>query len=217
MLKAVLFDFDGAIVNSLRHHLYAYRQAFSHFGKNPSDEEIVRNVFDAPSEEAQTLNYGISDTQKFRDLFWHYLNEAFKELELHQNLLPALIFLNEKGIKLGIISASNSERIKRHIRPLKISHYFDFVLGRNDVRFPKPHPEIAKRAMKICKVTPEETLLVGDTDFDIETGKKAKVMTSLFTSEANLAYIHPDFYGKVKADFEFKNFSELPEKISRFL
>jgi len=216
MLKAVLFDFDGTIVDSLKHHLYAYHQAYNHFNKKLTDEEIVRDAF-YTSVEVKTSLHGVEDKEKFSELYFTHLDEAYKSLETQENLVEVLDFLKKKDLKLAIITLAPRKRTAGHLKGVDLDKYFDLVLGGEDVEHRKPHPEIAEKAMKICKARPEETLLVGDTDFDIETGKKAKVMTALFTSEANLAYIHPDFYGKVRADFEFKDFSELPEKISRLL
>ena len=145
------------------------------------------------------------------------MDEAIKEVELQPNIMRALDFIKKKGLKMAIVSYSNSEKIKEHIKPLEISHYFDLVLGGNDVKHRKPHPEIAKLAMKFLKVKPKETLLIGDNDFDVETGKNAKTFTALYTGEKNRAFTHPDYYRKLKPDFEFQDFSELPEKISHLL
>jgi HAD superfamily hydrolase (TIGR01549 family) len=216
MLKAILFDFDGTIVDSLKHHLYAYRQAYNHFGKNLTDEQIIRDAFYTSVDE-KTARYQIEDKEKFSQAYFKHLDDAFERLEVQENLIEGLDFLKNKNLKLAIITFAPGERTKMHLKRIGLDKYFDVVLGGDDVKSRKPDPEIAEKAMQLLGVRPAETLLIGDIDLDILTGKNAKTMTALFVPETNLPFADFDLFRKSDPDFEFKNFSELPEKISRFL
>lgn len=216
MLKAVLFDFDGTIVDSLKHHLHAYHQAYNHFDKRLTDEEVVRDAF-YTSVGVKTSLYGIKDKEKFSELYYHNLDQAYKNLEVQENLIEVLDFLKKKKLELAIITLAPGKRTMDHLKGVNLDKYFDLVLGGEDVKHRKPHPEIAEKAMEKLGVNLDETLLIGDTDLDVKTGKNAGTMTALYIPETNLMYADLDIYRKINPDFEFKNFSELPSKITRFL
>ncbi|OGY28010.1 MAG: hypothetical protein A2864_00160 [Candidatus Woykebacteria bacterium RIFCSPHIGHO2_01_FULL_39_12] len=216
MLKAVLFDFDGTIADSLHFHLMAWRKTFNHYGKNLSDEEIIRDAFYVTEEEF-TKKFKIDDVKAFFDLYYTHLSEVITELKLHENLEEVLSWLKKKNIKLAIISFADREYLVAQLSRLKIANFFDAVLGHRDASHPKPHSEIAKKAMKILEVNTDETLLIGDTELDIKTGKNALVLTGLYLPKMNLPFVDEESLRALKADFEFGNFSELPDKVSRLL
>lgn len=189
---------------------------YSHFGKNLTDEEIIRDAFYTSLDE-KTDRYAITDKEKFRKLYCKYLDEIFNETKLFQNIASVLDFLKERKIKMAIISFTRGDRIVERLKSLGIGNYFDLVLGGNDVEHLKPHPEIAEKAMEKLGVKPQETLLIGDADVDVLTGKNAKTMTALFLPETNRLYGDIDLYRKTNPDFEFKDFSQLPGRIKRLL
>ena len=216
MIKAILFDFDGTIVDSLKHHIYAYRKVYNHFGKNLTDDQIIRDALYTPVEE-KTARYQIEDKEKFSQAYHKHLDDAFERLEIQENLIEGLDFLKHKNLKLAIVTFAPGQWTKNTLRKIGLDKYFDLVLGGDNVSHRKPHPEIAEKAMQLLAVKPTETLLIGDIDLDILTGKNAGTMTALFVPETNRPFADFDLFRKSQPDFEFKNFAELPEKISRFL
>lgn len=216
MLKTILFDFDGTIVDSLHFHLASWRKTFNDYGKNLSDEEIVRDAFYTTEQQLRD-RFKINDVKSFFELYYKNFDEVITELELHENLEQILVWLKNKNLKLAIISFAEKEYVLSHLSRLKISKYFDTVLGHYDASHPKPNPEIAQKAMKLLGSAADETLLIGDTELDIKTGKNAKTMTGLYLPKMNLQFIDLVSLRDLKADFEFENFSAIPEKISRFL
>lgn len=216
MLKAVLFDFDGTIVDSLHLHLKAWRKTLAHYGKNPTDKEIIRDVFYNTYEEIVN-KFDISDVDKFTNLYWSNIDAAFEKVKLHKNIVEILEWLKERDIKMVIVSFAESDKVRTHLDRLKLTKYFGFILGPNDVTHPKPHPEIVKKAMKRLGTKQDETLLIGDTEMDTKTGKNAGVLTALYIPETNKKYIDIEAYKKLDADFRFDNFLQLPSKISFLL
>ena len=216
MLKAVLFDFDGTIVDSLHLHLKVWRKTFAKYGKNLTDEEIIQNAFYATDKEISTA-FDISDIEKLIELYWFYLDEVFEDLKLHENILDVFEWLRREKIKMAIVSFADSDYLKAHLKRLKISEYFEFAFGPDNVNHPKPHPEIIEKALKGLYAKANETLLIGDSEMDIMTGKNAKVLTALYLPKTNLAYVEVNKLRALKPDFEFRNFSQLPRKLKRFL
>jgi HAD superfamily hydrolase (TIGR01549 family) len=214
MLKAVLFDFDGTIVDSLRHHLKAWKRSFLETGSDLSDEEVIRRVFYQPNGE-DNPKYKV-DGERFK-LYEKYIDEAYENLEQHKDIDIVLEEFKKRSIKMAIISFAESYRIAAQLKKLKLEHYFEFILGGDTVENPKPNPEIALIAMNKLSVSPHETLLVGDTNWDILTGKNAGTMTALFIPHANMSFINLDVYRSTNPDFEFNNFQELFDRLIDFI
>lgn len=215
MLKAILFDFDGTIVDSLRVHLSAWRKTFNHFGKNLTDEEIVRDAFYTTKEEfIEKFNL---DPVSFFELYYKNFDEVMTELELHENFDKILDAIKDSGLKLAIISFAEKEYVQKHLTRLNLATYFNIVLGHNDAKQPKPHPEIAQKAMQSLGVSADETLLVGDTALDIQTGKNANIMTAFYNPEINRLYTDMELFRDVKPDFEFHHYDEFLPHIENFL
>jgi HAD superfamily hydrolase (TIGR01509 family) len=214
MIKAILFDFDGTIVDSLKHHLTAWKRSFFETGSDLDDDEVIKRVFYQVNEEKDP-KYKVNKLRV--SLYEKYLLEAYENLEKHQDIDQVLTQLKQLSISMAIISFSESYIIVEHLKRLNIDKYFDFVLGWSDVEKVKPDPEIAIKAMNRLGVKPDETLLVGDTNWDILTGKNAGTMTGLFIPHTNMSYIDLDVYRKTNPDFEFDDFSTFIDRIKRFL
>lgn len=214
MLKAVLFDFDGTIIDSLKHHLNSWKKAFSENGLELSDEEVVKKVFYQFGEE-KNPKYKIND--KILKLYLESIDEAIQEVEIHENIKETLESLKNKGLKMAIVSFVEKERIVPILKKFEIDSYFQLVLGYGDVEKVKPDPEVADKAMSVLGVKPEETLLVGDTGIDIQTGKNALTLTAFYNPEINRLYTDMELFRDSKPDIEFHHFDELLPKIQRFL
>lgn len=214
MLKAVLFDFDGTIADSLKHHLTSWKKAFSDNGRELSDDEVIKKVFYQFHEE-ENPKYKLNE-----QILKHYLENieaAFLNLELHENIEETLKFLHEKGIKMAIVSFVEKERIKPVLEKFKIDKYFQHVIGFGETEKVKPDPEIAFKAMQLLDVSPQETLLVGDTGLDMQTGKNAGTLTAFFYPEINRLYTDMELFRGIKPNIEFHHFNDFLQKIERFL
>ncbi len=214
MLKAVLFDFDGTIVDSLKHHLHAWKRSFFETGSDLTDKEVVEKIFyqvESEKDEKYQLN-----AERFK-LYEKYLDEAYENLEKHQDIDLTLAEFKKLSIKMAIISFSESYRIINQLKKLKLNNFFESVWGGDNVKKSKPDPEIANIAMDDLGVTPNETLLVGDTNWDILTGKNAGTMTALFIPHTNMSFINLDVYRKTNPDFEFNNFLDLLERVRKLV
>ena len=211
MIKAILFDFDGTIVDSLPHIHAAWKYAFEQQGHSLSDKEIIEKIFYSTKEE-KIANYGV-DADKLSDDFHIVIYKRQENYVLNPFIEDVLKELSQRSIKTAIVTLASSERVKGILDNFCIGYLFTAVLGGKDAGRPKPHPDIALKAMELLQVTPEETLLVGDSAMDIETGKNAGVQTGLYMPENNTQYIDRELIETAQPNFTFTNFSELLSKI----
>ncbi len=205
MFKAILFDFDGTIVDSLKHIHVSWKKALE---KNIpiSDEEIVRDVFYASRDE-RSKKYNV-DIDTLHGAYYESQRNVYANLELQEHIDTVLSELRNRGVKLAIVTSGKSELSRRAIASLGLEKYFDVILCGDDVSKGKPDPEIVYTALNLMGVHPEDALIVGDSAADIETGKNAGIHTALYLPDANALYSNDEILRQLKPDFKFKHFSD---------
>lgn len=108
--------------------------------------------------------------------------------------------LHKRGIKMAVASNKPSILSGKILRNLGIRRYFSAVICGDSVKNPKPHPESIYTLMKRFRVSPRETLMVGDSRFDMEAGQRAGTLLAAttfgFGSRKELARYKPDYWIK---------------------
>ena len=98
---------------------------------------------------------------------------------------------------MAVASNKPREPSERILRGLGIRKYFASLLGGDDLARRKPHPEAVLKLMRRFRAKPRETLVVGDSRFDMEAGRRARcrlcAVTYGFGSRLSLARWRPDF------------------------
>jgi phosphoglycolate phosphatase len=183
-IEAVLFDLDGVLVHS------------------PLDlAAIKRELFgDANVFIIEGLNALPPDERKIKDaLLLQRELDAAVQAELDPAVRPLFFWLEEKGIKRGVITRNSCVIVKAISQNLKID--FGAVVAREDAP-PKPDPESVLTACRSLGVTPEACVMVGDYVFDIEAGRRAGCRT-VFLETETFKHLLPD------EDVRIKSLSEL--------
>jgi len=87
--------------------------------------------------------------------------------------------LRAYGVKLGVLTADDTHKARQHLEVCGLLKYFDFVIGGDQVQNGKPHPDMAFLARDRYGIDLEETIYIGDTNADMELGKRAGVKASI--------------------------------------
>ena len=198
MIKAVLFDLDGTLINTNDLILKSFKHTF----KTILDLE--------PTEEEITMNYG----RPLQEIFKSYDENRIEEmincyrkinLELHDDECKEfadvdlmLQTLKNKGIKIGVVTSKKSDMAERGAKLMGIFKYFDtFITPEVTIRH-KPEGEPVLKACENLGVSPGEALMVGDSPYDILAGKNAGAKTCGVKYTAlpieKLQESKPDFY-----------------------
>jgi beta-phosphoglucomutase len=141
--KAILFDFDGVVVDSFDAHYGAWKSAFKElFNKNISLFPHQTHAGKSPMLIAEYFCEQINKTEQTNDLFLLKGTHLHKGL-LPPNLLPGVHEITEylliNQTPYGIASNATKKFIKNSINQLSL--VFDTFMGVEDYKFPKPHPE----------------------------------------------------------------------------
>lgn len=180
MLKAVLFDMDGVIVDSEPMHGQSVILTLKDFGINVDMEYFNQfigstNIYlwgeaikefglDATVEGLLKIQM---DKKRFlieRD--GHQRIEGIKEL---------VESLKNKGMKLAVASSSSLPYINEVITKLGIIQHFDQLVSGEDVPNPKPAPDVFLKAARVLEVDPSECLVIEDSNHGVNAAKNAKM------------------------------------------
>ncbi|PWC54504.1 HAD family hydrolase [Azospirillum sp. TSO22-1] len=179
MLKAVIFDVDGTLVDTVDNHARAWQEAFAHFGI-PTTYQDVRSqigkgadqlmpVF-VPKEELERRG---AEIDAFRSALYkrRYLHEArgfHRTRALVQRILA-------DGKRVALASSAKGDELAVYKRAAGIDDLVDTETAKEDADKSKPHPDIFQAALAKLGIRPEEAVVVGDTPWDAKAAAKAGI------------------------------------------
>ncbi len=178
MLKALLFDFDGTLLNTNELIIQTFMHVLNdRFPGQYSPEDCIKFIgpslietFEqiAPNEVGEMI-------KKYRE--WNHAHHDELVTE-YDGVLSTLQKLKEQDIRLAIVSTKRRDTIKKGLELMGASHLFEFLIGIDDVKNVKPHPEPVLLAIEKLGISKEEAMMIGDNYHDIEAGKNAGVKTA---------------------------------------
>ncbi|MGI8732273.1 MAG: HAD family hydrolase [Pyrinomonadaceae bacterium] len=201
-ITALLFDWDGTLVDSAQLGLVAYEKSFADLGV-PFDHEAYCAVY-SPNWLSVYEGLGLPKEhwQRADELWTQHYDE--QSAELIEGAGETVAELRQKGYRLGVVSSGNACRVNREIKELELAGFFEVVICHEQIRNRKPHPEGIETALHGLGVAPIQTCYVGDSPEDIQMGKSANVTTvgvrSSYPTSWKLLSAEPDIYLESFAD-----------------
>ena len=217
MLKAVIFDMDGVIVDSESIHRVAYQKMFDEFEIEVSPELYASFTGKATLPICQyicsSFNLKISPEilvackrKYFKELFDE--DTSFKLLE---GVLELIQEYHKKALVLVLASSASMININRIFKRFDLDPYFISKLSGADLKASKPHPEIFKNAAKASGFLPSECMVIEDSTNGINAAKAAGIYCVGYNSIYSKNQSYDD------ADLIITNFNEISfDKITAF-
>ncbi len=175
MIKTVIFDFDGTIIDTnalieegLNHFALRYR------GNHLSRKELTELTGKTLEDQMLYIHpvHAFSMLEQFKIWYSHHHNSKTKAF---QGMTTLINTLKNRGYKLAIVSNNSKVSLSQGLNHLQLSHYFDLVITRDDVKNVKPSPEGLERTLVLLDTLPSEALYIGDTHNDMLAAKNAKI------------------------------------------
>lgn len=189
MLKGVIFDMDGVLVNSEPLHYKAYYMVMEELGYEYPYQEYKRFIGSTNEKIIEDIKrkYNIALTY---EEFLRKVNKNKKFLlsvNGYERIegIPALLgSLSEAGLTLGVASSSPEKTIFSITASFDIQKYFKKLISGEHVKDPKPAPDVFLKAMKELGLKPEECIIIEDSTNGIKAAKAAGVTC--------IGYANPD-------------------------
>ncbi|KKQ36132.1 MAG: hypothetical protein US54_C0079G0008 [Candidatus Roizmanbacteria bacterium GW2011_GWA2_37_7] len=169
MIKAILFDMDGVLIDSHDAWFDRFNAALEHFGfKKITVEEFTINF-----AETAAKYFPGKTVEEIREYYFSTFEKFTAKIKKIKNVDEILDYLRNKGLKIALVSNTQSNIVENILNKFKIRKYFDLIVGGEKVKHGKPNPEIILVACKELKLKPKETILVGDTIYDKQAAEAA--------------------------------------------
>ena len=205
MKKLVIFDFDGVIMDNLPVLFRVYDVICERLGvrKLKSQKEIVENNHGDWKEFYRYLKIKEKDFDKADEIFKEIYIKLEKEISIFYGMKEIIEKLAKK-FKLVIASTNLRQNIEAGLKRNNLFNEFDLIFDGEDVENHKPSPEQLIKCMSKLKVTPEETIYIGDTFGDIIAAKNAGVeiiaVTWGWRNWLDLKKLNPNFIANKPED-----------------
>lgn len=179
MIKAIIFDMDGVLIEAKDWHYDALNRALNLFGYNISRYDHLTKFDGLPTKDKLNMlskEYSLpSELHSFiNEMKQHYTMEIVhthcKPMFIHQY---ALSKLKSEGYKLAVASNSIKNSVVTMMEKACLSDYLDIMLSNEDVRKGKPDPEIYITAINKLGVLPSECVVVEDNENGIRAALAA--------------------------------------------
>jgi HAD superfamily hydrolase (TIGR01549 family) len=123
------------------------------------------------------LNFEVNDFEKFITLYKQLYFEYMPDSILYPGVEETLEYLKKKDIKISLLTTKVQEQAEKIISYFNLQSSFDYIMGRRDGFQHKPSPEPLIFICKEIEIQPSESLIVGDTELDVQCGKDAGAKT----------------------------------------
>lgn len=184
MLKAVIFDLDGTLTNTLKSISTTANMALADVSLPPFEMDRYRYFVGDGTDELLRrvlIADGDSELSKFDAIKKSYLHyfETYCNYEVnpYEGIEDLLEALKEKGILLAVNSNKPHDRTIDVVEEKFGKNTFDMIVGQCDERKRKPAPDGVFYILEKLQLQKEEVLYIGDTCVDMQTGKNAGVYT----------------------------------------
>lgn len=203
MLKAVLFDMDGVLFDSMPNHAYAWSHAMTRYGLQMTPEEVYMNEGRTGSSTINLLAqrfWGRDATGEEKQQIYEAKSRVFNTLPEAKPMpgaLKTLQAVKAKGLQIVLVTGSAQtsllERLERHY-----PGFFrqDLMVTGFDVKLGKPYPEPYLKGLQKAGIRPEEGIVVENAPLGVQAGHAA----GIFTIAANTGPLKDEVLKNAGAD-----------------
>lgn len=174
-IRNILFDLDGTLLDTNELIIQSFQHTYKmHLNKQVDKEDIIKN-FGEILKITLDREFG-EDSEKAIKTYRNFQTGNFEKLiTIQKGVREGIIELDRQGYKLGIVTSRLNDSAIKGLKHFGLMDYFESIIGADDTDQHKPDPTPALMALKELEGKPEETILVGDSPFDILCGKNAGI------------------------------------------
>lgn len=179
--KAILFDWDGTLLDSYPAGYHASITVLRHLGIDMDRDRFLETY--SPNWYESYRRLGIPESE------WHNCDRLWRKAYAQQtkelfSFVPELLeSLIEAGYLLGLVTSGDRDRVHEELASFRVKELFSSVVCFEDTEEKKPHPAPLTRALERLELPAIESIYVGDRPEDIEMGRRVGAFTVAVESE----------------------------------
>ena len=176
MVRAVVFDIDGTLVDSVALHAEAWRLAFEHFGVHVTQRDVAKQIGKG-GDQLMPVFLSREQLERFGDDLAAYRSQLWKTQFLSRvrafSGVRALIERVRKcGTQVVLASSAHGEEIETYKRVADIADLVEAQTSADDANRSKPHPDIFEAALEKAGLSARDAVVVGDSPYDAEAARQ---------------------------------------------
>ena len=179
MLKNIIFDFDGVIINSHDVQIKALKESYREVCGNgtPPFDEFFKHCGDSLANIFSILGLPLD----MIPIYQRISRENINNVKIFDGIIDMLEILKQNGYKCALCTGKDRFRTFELLMHLNLKSYFDIVVCSDDVRYPKPHPASLWYIMRELGGEKTESIMIGDGINDIRCAKNAGIKSIAVT------------------------------------
>lgn len=187
MIKAVIFDVDGVLLDSFEANLKFFNDLLRKFGHTPPTREEYKGLM-ASHMKAIIKQFSKLESEDEIQKIW-IVGRDKKEVPYPSHLLNLPDALEEtikilhKDFILGIVTSREGSGVYRIPQLASLKKYFKVIISFEDTNDHKPHPAPLLLAAQKLNIKPEECVYIGDTETDLKAARSAGMKAIIFSKE----------------------------------
>jgi pyrophosphatase PpaX len=204
--RIILFDLDGTLIDSVRLILDSYHHTMRTHGLPVrTDDDWLRGLgtpltvqFADWASDPETMTALIATYRSYN------LEHHDRMVTVYPGVVDAVQAIRTAGVRTGLVTSKNRQGALRGLGLAGLETMMDVLVCADEVTNPKPHPEPVEKAVKMLGGVSRETIYVGDSIHDMQSGRAAGVLTAAALwgpfGRSHLDGASPDFWLDAPSD-----------------
>lgn len=214
IVKAVIFDMDGVLLDSMKFHVRAWQDVFKRYGLDIPALEVYNREGESWRKSASDflIMAGLNPAPDLVEQVFAKREQIFKKIfkpEVFADAIPLLNLLKQKKLKLGLVTATLKKNVVNML-PENIINFFDALVCGGETKNGKPHPEPYLKALEKLRVSAKEAIVIENAVYGIQSAKNAGIRCIGLTTSVPKEYLS-------KADYIMGSLCEISDWFRRFL
>lgn len=179
MIKLVLFDLDGTLIQSTELIMESFRVTFKQFFKDVDVEPVLTSFLGQTLKE--TFGYYMNEDDSLDELiaFYRKTSESLIQSKMvaYPNAIEMMTYLKELNIQIGVVTSKMNKVAREHLTLVGLDTYVEHLVGYEDVTNHKPDKEPLEKALALFNMKSSDAIYIGDHENDIRAAKACQMMS----------------------------------------
>lgn len=177
LYKYILFDLDGTLLDTTQGVIDAVKITITQYGFSMPSDEILKSFVGPPMQKSMAETFNLDKEtalQVANDFRANYKKYSLYKAELYPNIIEMFEELCNRGFKIAIATNKSHENAEGIIKHFGLDKYCDFYMG-SDLTGKLTKADIVEKCIEVLGADKEQTVLIGDSEFDLIGAKQAGI------------------------------------------